>query len=477
MPIPDPPQAVADSAMARAIADRLRKDKKLDQAGLAVTVKDGIAELTGTVDNALSKARATRIAEAVRGVRAVDNRSQIEPEKRPDADVERDVRRALLYNAATAKMPIHAVVRNGVARLTGTVASWQEQQFAERIADDVRGVRFTQNDLSTKRGVRLTDSAIAGDVQTRLAWDVLTENDRVFVAAKSSKLVLTGTVGSAVEKASAIRDAYVPGVDSVDADGLLVDVTGALNEHWQPALVQSDQAIAAAIREAESYDPRVKTFNLDVTVADGVATLSGTVDTLNAKLAAEAVARSTVGVRDVKNQLAARSQQALSDSVLAGRVNEALQFDPITNSHDIIATVKDGYVTLTGTASTRFERAEAFDVASRMAGLVGVVNKLETPDQASPYVYSALTDPNAPYAEGWHDIGTRPPASDVQLQERITSELRWSPFVSPADVAVRVENGKATLTGTVHARRDLQAATECAFEAGAVAVDNELAVP
>ncbi|HEX3855267.1 MAG TPA: BON domain-containing protein, partial [Polyangiaceae bacterium] len=391
--VSEAPQANADLAIEQAIADRLRRDTKLEQTGLTVAVKDGIVELTGTVENSLSKARATRIAEAVRGVRSVDNRSRVEPTKRADADVERDVRKALLYNAATSKMPIHAVVRNGVARLTGTVSSWQEQRLAERIADDVRGVRFTQNDLSTKLSVPRADTSIAGDVQTRLAWDVLTGNDRVFVAAKGSRIVLTGTVGSAVEKASAIRDSYVPGVDSVDADGLLVDVTGALNEHWQPAVVQSDQAIAAAIRAAESYDPRVKTFNLDVSVADGVATLRGTVDTLNAKLTAEAVARSTVGVRDVKNQLAALSQQALADSILAGRVNEALLFDPITNSRDITATAKGGYITLSGTASTRFEKAEAFDVASRMAGVVGVINRLRTPDQAVPYVYSALTDP------------------------------------------------------------------------------------
>ncbi|HEY3666648.1 MAG TPA: BON domain-containing protein, partial [Polyangiaceae bacterium] len=211
-------------------------------------------------------------------------------------------------------------------------------------------------------------------------------------------------------------------------------------------------------------------------VADGVATLRGSVDTLNAKLAAEAIARNTVGVRDVRNQLAALSQQALADSILAGRVNEALLFDSITNSHDITATAKGGYVTLTGTASSRFEKAEAFDVASRMSGVVGVINRLRTPDQAAPYVYSALTDPDAPYAEGWHDTGPHPPASDAELRDRITSELRWSPFVHPEDVQVRVENGKATLTGSVHAQRDRQAATECALEGGAVGVDNELAV-
>jgi len=43
-------------------------------------------------------------------------------------------------------------------------------------------------------------------------------------------------------------------------------------------------------------------------------------------------------------------------------------------------------------------------------------------------------------------------------------------------VQVAVSNGKVTLTGTVHSYRERQAAAENAFEAGAVAVDNELKV-
>jgi osmotically-inducible protein OsmY len=162
-----------DLALQSVVYTRIIEDSKVEQQGFTVSITDGIVGLTGRVDNVLSRDRATRLAEAVRGVRAVDNRMEIVPEKRADADIESDLLKALLYNAATAKMPIHAQVRNGVARLTGTVNSWQEQELAERIADDVRGVRFTQNDLATKRTPTRLDSAIAGDIKTRFVWDVL----------------------------------------------------------------------------------------------------------------------------------------------------------------------------------------------------------------------------------------------------------------------------------------------------------------
>src|SRR4051812_16145444 len=56
-----------DDAIRTAVFAELRKDTKIDHVGLIVTVTDGIAVLTGKVDNVLSKTRATRIAEAVRG--------------------------------------------------------------------------------------------------------------------------------------------------------------------------------------------------------------------------------------------------------------------------------------------------------------------------------------------------------------------------------------------------------------------------
>jgi osmotically-inducible protein OsmY len=455
---------------------RIREDRKVDQQGFTVSIKDGIVGLTGRVDNVLSRDRATLLAEAVRGVRAVDNRMEIVPQKREDADIESDLMKALLYNAATAQMPIHAEVRNGVARLTGTVNSWQEQDLAERVADDVRGVRFTQNDLATKRTPIRLDSLIAGDIKTRFVWDVLIENDPVRAVVKDADVALSGTVGSAMEKRRAIADAYVDGVHSVDGRGLLVEPDGAFDQHWQPALVKSDADIARAVRDAESYDPRIKAANIAVAVSSGVATLSGTVDTLNAKLAAAAVARSTVGVNDVNNRIVARSQQEMADAVLAGRIHDALSLDPLIDVHGISITSESGYVTLTGMVANRLEGAEAFDVASRMAGVVSVANRMETRDQAVPHFYSALADPALTFAEA---EGGRPQGaklSDEELARRITSELRWSPFVRAEEVQVRVENGKATLSGTVHQRRARQAAVKCAFEGGAASVDDRITV-
>ncbi|HEY4103340.1 MAG TPA: BON domain-containing protein [Polyangiaceae bacterium] len=465
-----------NSTVQSAVTAELRKDQRIDRSALSVQAKDGIVTLTGKVDNAFSKERATRVAEVVRGVRTVDNRLEVVPEKRPDADVERDVGKALTYNAATAKMPVRAQVRNGVVTLTGTVRSWQEQQLAERIADAVRGVRFTQNDLTTKQAGTRKDSAIAGDVKSRLAWDVLVEHDPIAADVKGAKVTLSGAVGSAAEKRRAENDAWVDGATNVDAGQLRVNVASRPDKNLQSGAPKSDGAIALAIKTAALYDPRVNAFNLNPSVHDGVVTLSGTVDTLNAKLTAEALARNTVGVKDVKNEIVARSQEPVADRLLEDRVRSALLFDPLADAHDIFASVKDGQVKLTGTVGTFFEKAEAFDVASRIAGVTAVGNEIKVSEQLVPYVYSEFIDPYLPYVQNWYAVALQPSGSDADIRNRIESEIAWSSFVEPADVRVSVSNGKATLSGTVGSWREREAAVQCALEAGAVSIDNELKV-
>ncbi len=468
--------AIPDADIKSAVATELKRDKKVDQAGIGIGVNAGVVSLTGTVDNLLSRDRSTRIAEAVRGVRAVSNRLVISPPARPDQDIQSDVQKALLYNAATAKMPIRATVKGGVVTLTGTVSSKQEQRLAERIADGVRGVRLAQMELSTVSKAKRADSALAGDVKGRLAWDVLVEHDPITTTVKDSQVTLSGSVGSAAEKSRAIDDAWVDGASAVDASRLEVKWSNQPDKNLRQFTPRSDQDIAAAIKDAAYYDPRVKSFNLNPSVLHGVATLTGTVDTLKAKMAAEALARNTVGVSSVVNQLVARSQMPVADRVLESRIKEALIFDPIAEAHEIFVAVKGGQVKLSGTVGTFFESAEAFDVASRLAGVTNVDNQLQVRDPVVPYVYVSYLDPFTPYVETWYTVSPRPLETDTAIRDRIQAEFSWSPFVRPQDVQVAVSNGKVTLSGTVHSYRERQAAAENAFEAGAVAVENELKV-
>jgi hypothetical protein len=70
--------------------------------------------------------------------------------------------------------------------------------------------------------------------------------------------------------------------------------------------VKGDPQIKQAVHDAFVYDPRVDSFNPNVDVDNRIVTLSGVVDNLKAKRAAEQDAKNTWGVWRVKNLLTTR---------------------------------------------------------------------------------------------------------------------------------------------------------------------------
>jgi osmotically-inducible protein OsmY len=190
----------------------------------------------------------------------------------------------------------------------------------------------------------------------------------------------------------------------------------------------------------------------DITVyyEDGRLTLTGTVDNLQAKTAAARNAGNTAGVRRVRNLLKVRPPDARDDADIAQSVREWLSWDPYVKTDDLTVSVQNGKVFLRGEVRTRFEKERAGELAARARGAVDVANHLEA---------------------------RRPPAtqkSDAELREAIRQEIRWSPYVDLDQVAVKVQDGRVTLAGTVDSWRESHLAEKNAYEAGARSIRNFL---
>jgi osmotically-inducible protein OsmY len=67
-------------------------------------------------------------------------------------------------------------------------------------------------------------------------------------------------------------------------------------------------------------------------------------------------------------------------------------------------------------------------------------------------------------------------SSDFRIAQEIRDQLFWSPFVDDTDITVSVDDGEATLTGTVDSYMEYGAAQDNAYEGGAIFVDNDLVV-
>jgi Predicted periplasmic or secreted lipoprotein len=475
------PRAGAMEMTDQAISDAIEDEWSLDPAVPSVRVqadtRDGIVTLTGWVPNLMAKERVARIAETVKGVRAVVNNIAVHVAQRKPQDLIDDVGQALADDPATDSWQISAKADdNGMVILGGTVDSWQERELAIIIVKGVRGVSAVDNRIDIKPAAHRSDRDIAADIMRTLRWDGLVDHELIEVAVDDSKVWLSGVVGSAAEWQRARQDAWTAGVTSVDTTDLVV-------AKWtrDPALrtgkyvIKSDEDVQEALVKALRADPRVPSEDLQITVLAGTATLRGTVASVDAKRVATDDARNTVGVHDIVNRLRVIPKEAIADDALAGKIRKALSRDPYVDRFDIVVAVVNGLVYLDGKVDNAFEKARADVVAGRLGGVIEVVNNLDVRRTAVPYAYEPnLERPGAP-GLSWHAY--RPPMtikSDAKIKAGIERQLWWSPFVDSDAITVTVEDGVATLTGRVHSWPEYTSAVENAFEGGAIRVVDDL---
>ncbi len=146
-------------------------------------------------------------------------------------------------------------------------------------------------------------------------------------------------------------------------------------------------------------------------------------------------------------QLAISKVPTLSDKNIRLNLIEQFSEDPAVNSNWIDIKIGEGVVELTGHVSNIMEKDRAEELVSRNEGVNEIVNRLI--------------------------VGTEWLAkSDKALKDDIRDEMWWSPFVDEADVDVAVEEGVATLSGTVDSWNERWKAEENAFEGGAKDVVN-----
>jgi osmotically-inducible protein OsmY len=440
-----------------------------------VETYEGIVTLSGSVDNILAKDMAVKIAKTVKGVRGVIDQIQVDAPYRANSILENNVKDALLVDPATDSYEITVTANNGNVRLTGTVESWQEKQLSEYVAKGVLGVKSIENSITVNYSTVRPDFEISEDIQQSLKNDIRIDDALIDVSVKKGKVTLSGTVGSANEKSLAYSKAWTAGVNSVDDKKLEVkEWARDKNLRKDKYVLKTDSEIKEAVEDAFLYDPRVFSFNPDVSVKTGVVTLTGKVNNLKAKKAAEQNAKNVVGVLRVKNYLKVRPVFIPADSDLENYVESAMKKNPIIEKWEVDVTANNGVVYLNGSVDSYFEKSTAEDLASKIKGVIAVENNLSVFDDNDYYFYNYYGW-NTYYPPYHVDIAYTYDTDEV-IKQNIIDELWWSPYVNQGEVDVTVENGKAILEGTVDTKREKVYAEINAFEGGAIAVENKILV-
>jgi hyperosmotically inducible periplasmic protein len=132
------------------------------------------------------------------------------------------------------------------------------------------------------------------------------------------------------------------------------------------------------IQSRLQQDPQLKNNRIEVTVADGVATMKGKVDTQAEKAQATRLA-SVTGIVGIDNRLEVGSsslEQAVSDSALTASIKEKLEANKMNRFDGVAVTTNNGVVTLTGSVQSEQAMKKVLDIARDANGVTRVDNKL-----------------------------------------------------------------------------------------------------
>ena len=440
--------------MAIAIEAELQVDRTVPHDRIAVTVKNGIVTLNGEVGTLLARDRAVYIAETIRGVRAIVNQVEVNPGEKyadlTDQEIIHRVTRSLRSDPATRDLKIRVTSTDNSVTLLGEVDSHQEKALGEAIAKGVEGVQAITNKLTVVHRPRADDD-IEADIVRRWESDPWLDESLLGLIVENGTVSLTGTVGSLDEKRRAVRDARVNGVRSVEARTLDVRWWARNRMRRSPGdRRRPDEQIRKALELALKYDPRTRRSAIEVAVSDRMVTLSGTVDSLDSKKAAESDAENITGVRRVLNHIEVSQLFEPTDSDVRREVRRALLEDPFLQGAPMIdVQFRGGTVSLSGTVHSLFDKARAETITARMPGVMDIKNNLRS--------LVPLT-------------GRR----DALIQRRIQEGMKWNPYLYDQNITVGVEDGQATLTGTVYSLAESRLATKKAYEGGALSVRDHL---
>jgi osmotically-inducible protein OsmY len=214
---------------------------------------------------------------------------------RTDLDVERDVVKELRWDTRVAAPEISAVVENGIVLLQGTVSSYLKKVAAQEAAHRVAGVREVTNQITVKiPGTWYrSDREIGQAVRQALKWDVTIPDERVESSVCDGWVILDGQV-----------DTYTQKQDADLAVRRLTGVRGLTNRIAVGAAAVSAPQLHKLIEEALERNAHREAQRIDVHVAGGKVTVSGTVRCWSEKRAVLGALSHTPGIQDLEDQVA-----------------------------------------------------------------------------------------------------------------------------------------------------------------------------
>ncbi|MFW6171255.1 MAG: BON domain-containing protein, partial [Planctomycetota bacterium] len=154
----------------------------------------------------------------------------------------------------------------------------------------------------------LKDSDITLAVETELLYEEAVPSHKIDVSTENGIVTLSGSV-----------DSYYAKPKAEDVAESVKGVLAVINNIVVQPMERTDSEIREDVVAALLADPVTETFEIDVSVDEGIVTLTGEVDSHTERVVAEEVAEGVKGVIDVEN--------ALSYDVVSDRTDPDIRAD------------------------------------------------------------------------------------------------------------------------------------------------------
>lgn len=173
---------------------------------IKITSKEGVVTLSGEVLDDVHKPMAGNTAEAIAGVKSVDNQIVIREDRLPensDTWIRMKVQTALVFHSNVSASKTEVTVKNGVVTLKGEASSSAKKELTTEYAKNVEGVKSVINTMKLSKpetmGEKIDDASITAQVKMTLVLHASTSAIRTSVSTKDGVVTVSGKAQNAAE--------------------------------------------------------------------------------------------------------------------------------------------------------------------------------------------------------------------------------------------------------------------------------------
>ncbi|MEJ2157502.1 MAG: BON domain-containing protein [Desulfobacteraceae bacterium] len=191
---------INDHTIKTDILKRIRRDTRINDAMIDVSVSMGHAVLSGVVSSYRKKLAVQLKVKQTRGVISVDNRLEVfysqEVSNPPDQQIKKTVETILKAHPDIDHTKVEIEITAGKVTLTGSVKGFWQLHTIEELVANVIGVIDLKNELTVVPTEEVNDEAIAQDIMEELKGSTLIDQSQILVEVANGTVILSGTVNN-----------------------------------------------------------------------------------------------------------------------------------------------------------------------------------------------------------------------------------------------------------------------------------------